>query len=207
MCSSATTELAELASRPRWDPLRTLALPGRCRGSVLAHWADNVRRRFGASALARVRAGLPTWAHDLPDDPPREAWFPVGLQLYLTELVVDECLGGDMLRLESPLHEDIRRSLPRGVALLMRTLGPSRILGGAEQIHPQLYDVGRAYARSESHRASIRCEGAKLFGHPSFVLLQVFAQRGFVELTGRRVHTLCTSCPSEDALAIDVRWH
>jgi hypothetical protein len=204
MCSSATTELA---ARPRWEPSHTLALPGRCRGSVLAHWEEHARRRFGGAAVARVRAGLPSWARDLPSHPPGDAWFPVGLQLRLTELIVDECLDGDMLRLEPALHEDVRRTLPRGTAMLMRALGPGRILARAEQIHPQLYDVGRARARSETGGASIRCEGAQLFGHPSFVLLQMFAQRGLVELTGRRVHSLRASCPSDDALAIELRWH
>lgn len=207
MCSSDTTELARLAARTRWEPERTLALPGRCRGSVLAHWADNVRRRFGVAALARVRAGLPAWARDLPDEPPRDIWFPVGLQLHLTELVVDTCLDGDMLRLEAPLHEDIRRTLPRGTAMLVRALGPGRILARAEQIHPQLYDVGHARVRSETLGASVRCHGAALFGHPSFALLQAFAHRGLVELSGRRVHSLRASCPSDDALSIELRWH
>lgn len=196
----------DLAARPRWDAERTLALPGRCRGTVLARWADNCRKHFGDAAVKRVREGLPEWASDLPGDPPDDAWFPVGLQLRITELVVDECLGGDMRRLESLLHEDIRSALPRATGLFIRTLGPGPILARAKQIHPHLYDVGSAYAETESGSAKIVCTGAELFGHPTFALLQMFAHRGFVDLTGRRVQSLRASMPSDDALTIELRW-
>jgi hypothetical protein len=197
---------AELAVRPRWAAERTLALPGRCRGTVLARWAENCRRHFGAAALARVRDGLPGWARDLPGDPPDDAWFPVGLQLRVTELVVDECLGGDMLQLEALLHDDIRRALPRATALFIRTLGPGPVLARAKQIHPHLYDVGSASAITETGRAQLSCIGAELFGHPVFALLQMFAHRGFVELTGRRVSSLRASHIADEALTVELRW-
>ncbi len=205
-CSDHGGTAAEIAARPRWTAERTLALPGRCRGTVLARWEDNCRRHFGATAVQRVRAGLPEWASDLPGDPPDDAWFPVGLQLRITELVVDECLGGDMLQLEALLHEDIRRSLPMATALFIKTLGPGPILARAKQIHPHLYDVGHAHAQTESKSAKIVCAGAELFGHPTFALLQMFAHRGFVELTGRRVQSLRALQPTDDALTVELRW-
>ena len=102
VCSEAREQgVLGVAGRMRWSAERTLALPGRCRGSVLARWAENLARRFGPRAVDRVRAGLPEWEQDLPDDPSEEHWFPVGLQLRLTELVIDELSHDHDNRFES----------------------------------------------------------------------------------------------------------
>lgn len=199
-------DVAALAVAPRWPPERTLALPGRCRGSVMARWADSCRRHFGDAAVLRLRSGLPAWAHDLPDDPPEEAWFPVGLQLRLTELVIDELLGGDALRLEALLRADIRRALPRATAMFLRAVGPAAVLGRAKQIHPHLYDVGTATAELGRGHAVVACEGAMMFGHPTWLLLQLFAHRGFIALTGRDVAEAIAIATREDAARIELAW-
>ena len=198
--------LGDVITRPRWSHARTLALPGRCRGSVIARWAENTRRHFGDAAVERLRAGLPAWARDLPDEPPEDAWFPVGIQLRLTELVIDELLGGEAARLEPLLCEDVARGVSRATGLFLRTVGPAPVLGRAKQIHPSLYDVGTVHARLTPGRASLHCADAALFGHPTWSLLQLFAHRGFVELTGRRVAHLGLTTLGHDAARIDVAW-
>lgn len=195
-----------VVARPRWSTERTLALPGRCRGTVMASWAENCRRHFGDAAVDRLRDALPEWARDLPDDPPEDAWFPVGLQLRLTELVIDDLLGGDALALEPLLAADVLRAVSRPTALFLRTVGPAPILGRAKQIHPSLYDVGKVGAEIVGTHATIRCEAAALFGHPTWSLLQLFAHRGFVALTGRRTVHLGITTMGETAARIDLVW-
>lgn len=195
-----------VAKRPRWSAERTLGLEGHARGVVLARWADNCRRHFGDAAVKRLRAGLPAWANDLPDEPPEDAWFPVGLQLRLTELVIDELLGGDALALEPLLREDVKRSVGRGTSVFLRTIGPGPVLARARQIHPTVYDVGRVVAEVGSGGAVVRHEDAALFGHPTWALLQLFAQRGFVELTGRSVTRATATTLGEYATRVDIGW-
>lgn len=206
MYSSVTTEPVVAGPAPRWSEARTLALPGHCRGVVLARWAENLARHFGAGAVDRVRAALPSRLQDLPDDPPDDAWFPVGLQLRVTEIVIAELLGGDAAALEPLLHADAKRSVTRATALFLRTVGPTPILGRAKQIHPSLYDVGRVRAEVGSGRATIHCTDAAMFGHPTWAMLQRFAHRGFVELTGRTVTQLAITTIGDDAARIDVAW-
>lgn len=198
--------IAEVAARPRWSSERTLALDGRCRGVVLARWADNCRRHFGELALRRLRDRLPRWSHDLPDEPPEDAWFPVGLQLRLTELVIDELLGGDALGLEPLLRADVARSVGRATRVFLRTVGPAPVLARAKQIHPTLYDTGRVVAEVGQGRAAITHEDSALFGHPTWALLQLFAHRGFVELTGRAVVRATATTTGEHATRIDIAW-
>ncbi|MBX7078154.1 MAG: hypothetical protein K1X88_03135 [Nannocystaceae bacterium] len=202
----AEHDVAAIAARPRWALERTLALPGRCRGSVLARWADNCRRHFGAAAVQRLRTQLPAWARALPDDPPEDAWFPVGLQLHLTELVIDTLLGGDALQLEALLRADIQRGLSRAQQLLLRTVGPTLVLSRADALHGHLYDVGHARARVHGGRATIDCEGAALFGHPTWLLLQLFAHRGLVALTGREALEARATATGETAVRFELSW-
>jgi hypothetical protein len=198
--------IVEVARRPRWSAERTLGLEGRCRGVVLAKWAENCRRHFGEPALRRLRDALPVWAHDLPDAPPEDAWFPVGLQLRLTELVIDELLGGDALALEDLLRADVARSVGRATAMFLRTVGPGPVLARSRQIHPTLYDVGRVVADVGPCRSTITHEDAALFGHPTWALLQLFAHRGFIELTGRTIVRATATTTGHHATRIDVVW-
>lgn len=195
-----------LAKRPAWSASRVAALPGRCRGSVLARWAGLVRRHFGDDAVRRVRAELGSFAADLPDDPPDEDWFPVGVQIRLTDVFVREFLGGDPRLLQPLLADDVKSQVGRAAGLFLRTVGPGPILARARHIHPSLYDVGRADANVDHGHAVIECTGAELFANPTWQILQLMAHAGFVELTGRKVLSIVASAPADDALRIDLRW-
>jgi hypothetical protein len=198
--------IADLARRPPWSAARVAALPGRCRGSVLSRWAGLVRRHVGDFAVQRVRAGLGALAIDLPDDPPDEDWFPVAVQIRLTDVFVAEFLGGDARLLQPLLAEDVSSQVGRAAGLFLRTVGPGPILARAHHIHPSLYDIGRAHADVGNGHAVIECTGAELFANPTWQLLQLMAHAGFVELTGRRVLSLTAAMPADDALRVDLRW-
>lgn len=198
--------IGELARRPAWSAARVAAIPGRCRGSVLSRWAGLVRRHVGDFAVQRVRAGLGALAIDLPDDPPDDAWFPVAVQIRLTDVFVAEFLGGDARLLQPLLAEDVTSQVGRAAGLFLRTVGPGPILARAHHIHPSLYDVGRARADVDSGHAVIECTGAELFANPTWQLLQLMAHAGFVELTGRRILSLTAAMPADDALRVDLRW-
>lgn len=199
MCSSDTTD-------PVRDPARDLAVPGRCRGAALARWAELCRARFGDAALARVRDRLGEAGRDLPDAPPNDAWYPVGVQLVLTAAIIDECLGGDEVALAPIVIEDVKAGLPRVAAMFLRTAGPGPVLARARQLHAHLYDVGRVDATTRSGAATVQYEGAALFGHPIWRLLQRCAFRGLVQLSGRELLSLDEATPSDVGWRVEIAW-
>jgi hypothetical protein len=199
MCSSATTD-------PVRDPARDLAVPGRCCGAALARWAELCRARFGDAALGRVRDRLSAVGRDLPDAPPKDAWYPVGVQLVLTAAILDECLGGDADALARIVIEDVKAGLPRVAAVFLRTAGPGPVLARARQLHAHLYDVGRVEATTRSGGATVHYGGAALFVHPIWRLLQRCAFRGLVQLSGRELVSLEEATPSDAGWRVDLVW-
>jgi len=175
-------DLTALARAPAWPLERTLALPGRCKGSLLKQWGEHVRRRFGEDAADALRAELGVSIRDLPDAPDADKWFPVAWQLALTRRIADRHLGGDMLRLEPMLREDARRQPTRLVERLARiALTPRRIIGATDKIQAALFDLGKAEARVEKTRATIRWTGAAYFGDPTWRIAQLFAVRAMFD--------------------------
>jgi hypothetical protein len=215
MYSSVTTEptavghgidVPTLARQPRWDAARVETLPGRCRGSVLARWGAACRRRWGDAAIARLRARLGPWFDDLPEDPPEQAWFPVHMQIRLTDTVIEEFLGGDASALEAILLEDIEHSLGRVKKAFLRALGPGAILRQAGALHSHLYSVGQTTAEMSTHGATVHSTGARLFANPTWQLLQVFAHQGLIRFTGRELQTVSARMTSDDGFAVRLHW-
>lgn len=175
-------DLTALARAPAWPLERTLALPGRCKGSLLKQWGEHVRRRFGEDAANVLRAELGVSSSELPDAPDADKWFPVAWQLALTRRIADHHLGGDMLRLEPMLREDARRQPTRLVERLARiALTPRRILGATDKIQASLFDLGKAEATVEKTRATIRWSGAAYFADPTWRIAQLFAVRAMFD--------------------------
>jgi hypothetical protein len=199
-------DVATLARLPRWDAARVEALPGRCRGSVLARWGAACRRRWGGAAVARLRARLGPWFDELPEDPPEHAWFPVHMQIRLTDAVVEEFLGGDAGALEPILLEDIEHSLGRAKRAFLRTLGPGPILRQAGALHGHLYSVGQTTAEMSINGATVHSTGARLFANPTWQLLQVLANRGLIRFTGRELHTVVARMTAADGFAVELHW-
>ena len=61
--TSDRLDACDLAAAPRWEPARTAAIPGQCRGVLLADWAENFEGRWGAAAVAfAVHFGVTVYA-------------------------------------------------------------------------------------------------------------------------------------------------
>jgi hypothetical protein len=173
-----------LATQPRWERPRLLALPGRCRGDLLGPWGRNLERRFGAGAVARVRQRLGPPLDRLEPVLTSRDWVPVHAQVAVTEAIVDELLGGDLRALYPLLVEDTRASLGRVQLALVKTLGAARVLRLAPGGHRKLYEQGTAEVAVDGRRARLVFRGSSLFAHPTWRLLQLFAQRTMLELAG-----------------------
>lgn len=193
-------------ARPRWSAARVEALPGRCRGKALAGWAAASRRRFGDIGVARLRRAAGSLVEDLPEEPAADAWFPVGVQLRLTDALVDELLGGDEDALEEILRAEVEDKLGRLDRMLLRGLGPGVLLRRAESMHRQLYDVGHVRSLVEGSRATIVARGAQVFANPTWQRLQVIAHRLLVTSTGRRPIDTGIVAAEGDEVVFRVGW-
>lgn len=176
--------IGQLAAIPRWSDHQTLALPGRVRGDTLGNWGDNLVRRFGPDALTRIRRRVPADVASIPAVLSDRDRVPVHAQLLLTEAIVDEHLGGDMLALYPLLVADTRAGLGRIRLMALRALGP----GGALKLGPRTF--GKVHERGEhtvtvdGRTAHLAFRGNALFGHPTWRVLQAFATQLLLELAG-----------------------
>lgn len=196
MFSSAITDASQARS----------LLAGRCRGVALSRWAASCRTHFGELALARVRTRVAAQGWAVPDEPSHDAWFPVGVQLALTDAILDECLDGDAAALEPIVVADVRATLPKAAALLLRAAGPGSVLARAPRIHAHVYDVGRADAEVRRRAATVCYRGAALFVQPTWRVLQRCAMRGLVQVCGRSVVALDEVDLGDDGWRVELTW-
>ncbi len=174
----------DLASVPRWDAARIATIPGRCRGDLLGPWGTNVARRFGAGAVERVRGRLAPPLDALPTVLTATDWVPAHAQVVITEAIVDELLGGDLRALYPLLVEDTRASLGRVELALVRTMGAGRVFKLAPRSFGKVFERGTCEVTVTGRRARLEFRGHPLFEHPSWRLLQLFAQRTMMDLAG-----------------------
>jgi hypothetical protein len=163
--------LAALAAAPRWPAERTRALPGRVRGDALRQWGVHLRRRFGDHAPDAVRARLGVSLDELPDAPGRHCWVPLPLQVRLLQVITDELLDGDALRMDT-LFSDSTSAADHALSLAGRIAGPGLVLRMAGGWHASVCDVGRCEAEVDGPRATLRFTGAEAFDDPSWRLSQ-----------------------------------
>jgi len=161
-----------------------MALPGRCRGDLLGPWGDNLTRRFGADAVARVRRRLPAPLAQLGARPSDRDWVPAWAQITLTEAIVDEFLGGDLVALFPLLVEDTRHSLGRIQLAVVRAMEAGRAFKLAPGTLPKGHEPRGVEVEVEGRRARLVFRGTPLFEHPSWRVLQLHAQRTLMDLTG-----------------------
>jgi hypothetical protein len=194
-----------LAAEPRWNLNRTLALPGRSRGDLLGAWGDNVRARFGQTALEQLRRRVPASIAALPPVLTARDWVPVYAQLLVTEAIVDEWLGGDLRALYPLLVEDTRRALNRVQLMLVRGLGPARALKLGPRTFKAVHESGRNHVEIEGRTARISFAGSPLFEHPTWRILQLFATQTLLELADRPGSATGESGDADSFVAI-ARW-
>lgn len=174
----------DLASQPRWGAARIALVPGRCRGDLLGPWGTNVARRFGAGAVDRVLGRLAPPLNGIRTVLTAKDWVPAHAQVVITEAIVDELLGGDMRALYPLLVEDTRASLGRVELALVRTMGAGRVFKLAPRSFNKVFERGTCEVTVTGRRARLDFRGHPLFEHPSWRLLQLFAQRTMMELAG-----------------------
>lgn len=198
--------LAEIADLPRWSTQQIDMIDGQCRGFLLRHWADNIRHRWGESALSEVREYLGDTSAMIPHDPVDTAWYPVSLQLKITDWIITYPLHGDALALEALLHEDSMRHDGTRLRSLVSKMGPQLILRLAKRIHSQFYNVGLATSQVGWGNATIQTMGSLLFHNPTWQLLHLFGLRGMMNLAGRDVIEMFATLPSTNAIDVHLRW-
>lgn len=194
-----------VVAHPRWEPARLRALPGRCRGDLLGAWGANLTRHFGPDALGRVRRRLAPPLDQLAPVVTSRDWLPVHAQIAVTEAIVDELLDGDMGALYPLIVEDTRRGLGRVQLALVRSLGPARLLRLAPREHRKVYEHGSVEVDVAQRRARVVFRGSALFEHPTWRMLQLFAQRTMLELAGS-AGTVVGEDAGADAFGVAVSW-
>lgn len=197
-----------LVSQPRWEPARLVSVPGRCRGDLLGPWGRNLTRRFGSEALTRVRARLSPPLDRLAPILTARDWVPAHAQIAVTEAIVDELLAGDMRALYPLLLEDTRSSVGRVHLALLRALGTARAFGLAPRTFGKVHERGTVHVAIAGRRAHLVFAGSPLFGHPSWRLLQLYAQRVLLELAGTPGEAIGEDAGTDDrdAFAVVATW-
>jgi hypothetical protein len=179
-----TFSIDTLAAADRWPQTKVLALPGRLRGDLLGPWGDNLCKRYGANAVDRIRGRLPAPLTAISPVLTAKDWLPVFAQVLVTEAIVDEFLAGDWRALYPLLVADTRASLSRVHLLLARSIGVARAFKQATNNFAKVYDRGTASIELSKRHAWMTFAGHPVFACPSWRLLQLFALRLFLDLSG-----------------------
>jgi len=195
----------KLAAEPRWEAAKLVALPGRCRGDLLGPWGTNLTRRFGADAVARVHARLSPSIAPVAPVLTSDDWVPMHAQVCVTEAIVDEFLGGDLVALYPLLIEDTRASLSRVLRLLARSMGVARAIKIVPKPFRKIYERGTADVVVEGKRARLSFTGNALFANPTWRVLQLYAVRTLFDLTDNTGAAVGEDAGA-DAFAIIVTW-
>lgn len=201
--SALTVEL--LAAEPRWERDRLAALPGRCRGDLLGPWGNNLAKRFGPDAVTRVRARLPAPLAQVGAALSSDDWVPIHAQVVVTEAIVDEFLGGDLVALYPLLIEDTRASLSRVHRLLARSLGVGRALKIVPKPFRKVYERGTAEVEIDARRGRLSFGDNALFANPTWRVLQLYAVRTLFDLTGN-TGSAAGEDTGADSFAVLVTW-
>lgn len=96
-------------------------------------------------------------------------------QLVLTEAIVDELLGGDMRALYPLLVEDTRAGIGHVQLMLVRALAPQRAFQLAPRTFRKVHERGSVDVQIVGRCARIAFRGSPLFTHPTWRLLQLYA--------------------------------
>ena len=110
-------------------------------------------------------------------------WVPVHAQVAVTEAIVDELLGGDLVALYPLLIEDTRASLSRVHRLLARSIGVGRAIKIVPKPFRKVYEHGTAEVTVEGKRARLTFSENALFANGTWRVLQLFAVRTLFDLT------------------------
>ncbi len=187
MSESTGLDLRGLGTQPRWPVERTNALEGQVRGGLLKDWGVHVERRWGREAVTGL---LEVLGHDLPIRPDLGRWYPVWVQLRLTELIIERHLDDDPVRLIEVIWDDARRSAGPIAVAALKLAGPVRILQRAPGSFSGLYDLVEATGDIESDHIAVSYAGPEHVEHPTWQFLQALSLTGLCSMAGLTGWTL-----------------
>jgi hypothetical protein len=202
-----TAVLETLARTPRVSEATRRAYTGEVSGLAFRGWASLLERRFGIGASDAVRRDAGLSHTELPDAPDKTQWFPVGLQLLVTQAALDRYMGGALPALEEMLVEDALGTMDRVKRrMLAVALRPGPVFTAAPRVYAALYRPGRALATVGRGEATVTWSGAAFHADPLWQALQVVATAGFLRATGRERAVLLAPASPPGAFALNVRW-
>lgn len=185
---------------------------GRCRGALLRDWQGPILRADGELAVQRVREYLGDWSASLPDEIDAGSWWPVGVQLAITQGCIDVVLGGQGGRLGPFLASDLRQTTSRARRYVAAKLGPARIVRQLARAYPHAYDFGHIEvqagfgADAGAQGATFHFAGSTTFAHPTWLPLQLAGLHAIVELTDRRVESVRAEATGDDSASVAIAW-
>lgn len=197
-------DVASLVRRERRSVGQTMALEGRCRGALLADWFENFEAQWGAHVPRRIRAGLGEFGSCLPDAPSSVAWFPVGLQLRLTELLLDEVVDGDPQVLRDALLGLLDKH--RAARFMARRMGLKRLVSHVSALFSQCYDQGRTEVRVTRGHGVVTMAGADMVTHPTWQLLQLVGYEVLAEIAGHPEACVDARIGDGRLFEVHIRW-
>jgi hypothetical protein len=197
-------DVMDLASTPRRPVEETEGIEGRCRGALLADWAENFAEQWGAEAPRTIREGLGALSGALPDAPGAVAWYPIGAQLRVTEILLDEIVDGDVQGLRDALMALV--DTHRAARFLARRLGLRRLISQVSTLFGQCYDRGRTEVRVTPGHGVITMAGADLVTHPTWQLLQLVGYEVLAELAGHPDAVVSGRIGSGRLFEVHVSW-
>ena len=197
-------DVATLARAPRSPKAQTEALQGRCRGALLQDWVENFRAQWGPVAPSRIRQGLGHLSEDLPDAPSSVAWYPVALQLRVTELLLDEVVQGDTQALKDARMAILAKH--RAARFLARRMGLKRLISHVSSLFGQCYDEGRTEVRLQGRHGVITMAGSDMVIHPTWQLLQLVGYEVLAEIAGHPKARVEGRVGDGRLFEVHVRW-
>jgi hypothetical protein len=178
-----------------------MALGGRVRGGLLKDWGVHIERRFGRGAPEALVEAL---GFELAIRPAQGAWYPVWVQLRLTELIIEHHLDGDAAALVPMIWEDATRSAGPIATAALRLAGPVRILRRAPGSFSGLYDQVEATTEINDDRIAVRFTGPEHVDQPTWQLLQATSLAGLTQMAGLTDWSLTAGSPGPGTFDLEL---
>ena len=182
----------------------TPGLQGRVRGSLLAGWSENVARHWGREGLERVRRQLAARGVHPVGIVDAKAWYPVSLQIGITEVLVQECLDGDWSALPAILNADVRHKLGGAKIGVARLVGPNKIVTHAGALFRESYDVGQLQCTRLGRTARLLYTGAPLFENTTWRTIQECGWLTVFDICARPVKIIRS--PDNAPFSLELTW-